>query len=188
MRSLHRLGALAVSLAMAAALASCSEPRDDGSTITVWSLENLTERMAATRGIAERFTEETGIEVEVVGVAEDDLSQMVMSAAAAGRLPDVIGAAALAAVHQMASNDLLDTAGAEQIVDNLQPGTFNQRALKLTSARGNQLAVPSDAWTQLIVYRKDLFEEAGLPAPTTYGRIEKAARTLEGPGMNGISL
>ncbi|MUL41788.1 extracellular solute-binding protein [Streptomonospora sp. PA3] len=188
MRRFHRLGALAVSLALAATLSSCSEPSDDESTITVWSLENLTERMAVTRKIADRFTEETGIEVKLVAVAEDDLGQMVMSAAAAGRLPDVIGAVPLASVHQMASNDLLDTRSAEQIVQGLDPDTFHQRALGLTQEDGRQLAVPSSAWTQLIVYRKDLFEEAGLAAPTSYARLEKAARTLEGPGMNGISL
>ncbi|MBB4935206.1 multiple sugar transport system substrate-binding protein [Lipingzhangella halophila] len=188
-RTADRVKALAVIVAAAVpVLASCSAPERDGSTITVWSLENLTERMAVTQEIADEFTAETGIRVELVAVEENDLSQMIMSAAAAGQLPDVIGAVPLGSVRQMASNDLLDSKTAGRVVDDLDPATFSERALDLTSDGGDQLAVPSDAWTQLLVYRTDLFEEAGLPAPTTYDHIEEAARTLHGSELNGISL
>jgi multiple sugar transport system substrate-binding protein len=48
------------------------------------------------------------------------------------------------------------------------------------------VAVPSDSWTQLLVYRKDLFAKAGLAAPTTFQAIRAAATTLTGSGMAGI--
>lgn len=190
MRRFRRTKALAAATAAAGmALTACSAPQDDdGRTITVWSLENLTERVAATQRIADRFTDETGIEVELVGVDENQLSQLVMSAAAAGRLPDVIGGVPLSAVRQMSSNDLLDERVPDQVVDELGPATFTPKSLDLTRQGGSQLAVPSDAWTQLLVYRKDLFEEAGLPAPETYADIEKAAETLQTGRRKGISL
>jgi len=46
--------------------------------------------------------------------------------------------------------------------------------------------VPSDSWTQLLVYRKDLFAKAGLAAPTTFQAIRAAATKLARDGMAGI--
>jgi multiple sugar transport system substrate-binding protein len=46
--------------------------------------------------------------------------------------------------------------------------------------------VPSDAWAQLLVYRKDLFEQAGLPAPETYDDIMNAAKELNTGGTAGF--
>jgi multiple sugar transport system substrate-binding protein len=48
--------------------------------------------------------------------------------------------------------------------------------------------VPSDGWAQLLVYRKDLFDAAGLAAPDSYDAIEKAAQTLNKGGVAGITL
>ncbi|MEU6205696.1 extracellular solute-binding protein, partial [Micromonospora musae] len=49
------------------------------------------------------------------------------------------------------------------------------------------LSVPSDGWGQLLVYRKDLFDAAGLPAPDTYERIAAAAARLNTGGIAGIT-
>ena len=51
---------------------------------------------------------------------------------------------------------------------------------------GKPVAVPSDSWTQLLVYRKDLFDKAGLAAPTTFDAIRTAAIKLARDGMAGI--
>ncbi|GAA4089006.1 ABC transporter substrate-binding protein [Actinomadura miaoliensis] len=187
---LRRTLAAALAAALCAALlAACSGTgRGDGRTITVWSLENVTERARITRGILERFTRDTGIRTRLVTVDEGRLSQMIMAAAAAGRLPDVIGAVPLASVRQMAAGELVDTAAAGRVVDRLGAGTFNRRALEFTRDGGRQLAVPSDSWTQLIVYRRDLFQRAGLAPPDSYQNLLTAARTLHRPGLNGISL
>lgn len=47
--------------------------------------------------------------------------------------------------------------------------------------------MPSDGWGQLLVYRKDLFAAAGLPAPDTYERITAAAARLNTGGVAGIT-
>jgi multiple sugar transport system substrate-binding protein len=97
----------------AALLAGCSGgPPDDA--LVVWSLENQTDRVRATERIIGRFTERTGIRVRLVAVDENQFSQLVMSSAAAGRMPDVIGALPLTATWQLAGNELLDTAAAAQ--------------------------------------------------------------------------
>ncbi|WP_369202695.1 ABC transporter substrate-binding protein [Streptomyces sp. PU-14G] len=181
-------GMLGVSL-----LAGCSGSAEAGpdkpdKKITVWTLENLPARMAATKKVVARYEKRSGVQVDLVGVDEAQLPQLIMSAAAAGDLPDVIAALPLGQVWQMYGNDLLNTDMPAQIVKDLGAGTFDANALKLTADGKKRLTVPSDAWLQLLVYRKDLFREAKLPAPTTYGRLRKAARTLDEGERDGISL
>jgi multiple sugar transport system substrate-binding protein len=47
-------------------------------------------------------------------------------------------------------------------------------------------AVPVDGWTQMVVYRKDLFQKAGLEPPTNYANIVKAIETLSNDNMYGF--
>ncbi len=42
-------------------------------------------------------------------------------------------------------------------------------------------SVPVDGWTQMIVYRTDLFDEAGLEPPTTYANVLAALEALHNP-------
>jgi multiple sugar transport system substrate-binding protein len=181
----------AVGLLLAAALTGCGDDGGDdtgGGTLTVWSLENQTDRVQATQAIADRFAAANGIQVKIVATDENQFSSLITSAAAAGTLPDVVGALPLAAVAQMSTNDLLDTEATKAVVDGLGRGTFSPRALELTGQDGAQLAVPSDGWAQLLFYRKDLFDQAGLPAPDTYDKIRQAAQRLNSSAVAGISL
>lgn len=163
------------------------EAQDDG-TLTVWSLENQTGRVQATREIIDRFTRRTGIPVKLVAIEENQFSQLLMTSAAAGDLPDVVGALPLTGTWQMASNELVDVRANAAVIDELGRGTFSSQALELTSDHGRRLAVPSDGWTQVLVYRKDLFARAGLPPPTSYERIRNAARVLDTDRRAGIVL
>jgi multiple sugar transport system substrate-binding protein len=178
-------------LVATSALAACGsdETKSGGSnTLTVWSLENQTDRVQATQRIADKFTAATGTKVKIVATDENQFSSLITSAAAAGTLPDVVGALGLAAVAQMASNDLLDTGATKSVVDSLGSGTFSPRALELTNQDGKQLAVPSDGWAQLLFYRKDLFDAAGLPAPDTFDKIRQAAQKLNSKQVAGITM
>lgn len=184
--------AVAASLG-AALLAGCSSdaqagPAEADGKITVWTLENLPARMAAEKKMIARFEKKSGIRVELVGVDEAQLPQLIMSAAASGNLPDVIGSLPLGQAWQMYGNDLLNTKASADIIKELGPGTFNKNALRLTSDGSERLAVPSDSWLQLLVYRKDLFDKAGLPAPDEYSKIERAAKKFDRGPMHGISL
>src|SRR5690606_17341717 len=49
-------------------------------------------------------------------------------------------------------------------------------------------AVPSDGYGQLIFYRRDLFDRAGLAPPDTYERLQAAAERLDSPEMAGIAM
>ncbi|MFC5832415.1 ABC transporter substrate-binding protein [Nonomuraea insulae] len=181
---------LSVALLAAVSLAACGDDggQQSSNEITVWTEENLEDRMAVQNAIVAEFTQKTGIKVKLVGVAEDQFSQTVTAAAAADDLPDVIGALPLASIRELEANDLLDTETPGKIVDQLGRGTFSARALELDTAGGKLLAVPSDGWAQLILYRKDLFDKAGLRPPDTYEALEAAAAKLSTGGVAGITL
>ena len=155
--------------------------------LVVWTLENLPDRLAAQQEIAAAFTESTGIDVDLVGIDEDQFNQLLTSSAAAGELPDVVGALPLSGVQALAANDLVDSDVAAAVVDDLGADTFSELALELTRDGDTQLAVPSDGWAQLLLYRKDLFDAAGLPAPETSEDILAAAQALDSPGTAGFT-
>ena len=192
----RRAGAL---LALVLVLAACSPAVQTSASpggpngsapaegaITFWTAEDNAERVAATETIVEAFTAETGIDVTVVAIAEDQLQAQITSAAAAGTLPDVMGALSLGFVHALAADDIADPAAASAVVDGLGRDTFSARALELVTTDGNLVAVPSDSWAQLLVYRKDLFEAAGLAEPRTYADILAAAEALNEGERAGI--
>jgi multiple sugar transport system substrate-binding protein len=143
--------------------------------------------VAAQEEIAAAFTKESGIDVDLVAIDEDQFNQLLTSSAAADELPDVVGALSLAGVQALATNELIDTDVATAVVEELGADTFSEQALELTRDGDTQLAVPSDGWAQLLVYRKDLFDAAGLAAPETYDDILAAAETLDSPEVAGFT-
>ena len=158
----------------------------DGTGLTFWSAEDNPDRVKATQAIVDRFQQQTNIKVTLVAISEDQLSSRVSSASAAGTLPDVLGAVSLGFVHASAADGIIDPDAAADVINTLGPETFSRRGLSLVEVNGRPVAIPSDSWAQLLVYRKDLFDKAGLAAPTTFEGIRAGAATLTGGGMAGI--
>jgi multiple sugar transport system substrate-binding protein len=155
-------------------------------SLTFWTAEDNPDRVKATQAIVDRFQQQTNITVKLVAISEDQLSSQVASASAAGTLPDVLAAASLGFVHSLAADGITDPDAAAAVINTLGRQTFSRRGLSLVETNGKPVAVPSDSWTQLLVYRKDLFDQAGLAAPTTFEAIRAGAATVTGEGMAGI--
>jgi multiple sugar transport system substrate-binding protein len=188
MRSRRLLALVVLSVLLAAA--GCGGGGDEGGdgeqSLTFWLAEDVAQRVEAIKQITGRFTEQSGIQVNVVAIAEDQLATQIQSASAGGTLPDVMGPLSLALLQNLATDDLADPDAANEVVDSLGRDTFSERALSLVESDGKPMGVPSDTWTQLLVYRKDLFEKAGLETPDTYDKILAAATRLKQAGQNGI--
>ena len=177
---------LAVLLVTAVGCGGGGGKEDSGDSLTFWTAEDNPDRVKATQAIVDRFTQQTNITVKLVAIGEDQLQSQLTSASAAGSLPDVLAAASLGFVHSLAADNITDPDAAAAVINTLGRQTFSRRALSLVEANGKPVAVPSDSWTQLLVYRKDLFAKAGLAAPTTFAAIRAAAAKLTGGGMAGI--
>jgi multiple sugar transport system substrate-binding protein len=186
----RRLLALVI-LGVLLATAGCGGGGDEGGdgddqSITFWVAEDIAQRVAAINTIVNRFQEQSGIQVKVVAIGEDQLATQIQSASAAGTLPDVMGPLSLGLVQNLATDDLADPEAANEVVESLGRDTFSERALSLVDVDGKPMGVPSDTWTQLLVYRKDLFEKAGLQTTDTFDKILAAATKLKKPGESGI--
>jgi multiple sugar transport system substrate-binding protein len=149
-------------------------------TLRFWTIEEQPERLAKQEAMAEAFKAETGITVEVIPVTETDLGTRATAAFAAGDLPDVIYLT-LQYVQPWAEAGILDWDAAGEVIDKLGPDTFVPAPLEMAAFEDGYAAVPVDGWTQMILYRKDLFEEKGLEPPNSYERIRAAIQALHNP-------
>ena len=148
--------------------------------IRFWTTEEQPERLAKQEEMAAEFEKATGVAVEVIPVTESDLGTRATAAFAAGDLPDVIYHTLQYALP-WAEAGILDIEAATDVVEDLGAGTFASGALDMAATGGGFAAVPVDGWTQMIVYRKDLFDGAGLAAPTTYDAVVAALGALHNP-------
>jgi len=171
---LNKFGTVAVGALLAAQMAHAEN-------ITFWTPETQPERVAIQEEMAAAFAAKTGHTVDVVPVEEKDMGTRVTAAFAAGDLPDVIYHS-IQWVQPWAEAGVLDAGAASEVVEALGADTFAKRPLEIAGiGDGEYAAVPVDGWTQMVVYRKDLFEEKGLAAPDSYANITAALAALHNP-------
>lgn len=170
-------GRLMTGPAMALALTAGAVNAD---SIRFWTTEGQPERLARQQEMAADFQAKTGHSVEVIPVAESDLGTRATAAFAAGDLPDVIYHTLQYALP-WAEAGILDTDAATDVVEQLDADTFAPGALAMAAVGDGYASVPVDGWTQMIVYRKDLFDAAGLAAPSSYANVEAALAELHNP-------
>ncbi|MEL6800111.1 MAG: extracellular solute-binding protein [Pseudomonadota bacterium] len=149
-------------------------------TIRFWTTEEQPERLAKQQEMAAQFEAASGTAVEVIPVSENDLGTRATAAFAAGDLPDVIYHTLQYALP-WADAGILDTDAATDVIEELGGDTFASGALSMAATEDGFASVPVDGWTQMLVYRKDLFDAAGLEAPTTYANVLAAIEALHSP-------
>ena len=149
-------------------------------TIRFWTTEEQPERLAKQQEMAAAFEAASGTTVEVIPVSENDLGTRATAAFAAGDLPDVIYHTLQYALP-WAEAGILDTDAATDVIEELGNDTFASGALGMASTADGFASVPVDGWTQMLVYRKDLFDAAGLEAPTTSANVLAAIEALHSP-------
>ncbi len=145
-----------------------------------WTTEEQPERLARQEAMAEAFAEVSGHTVQVIPVSENDLGTRTTAAYAAGDLPDVIYHT-LQYAAPWAEAGILDIDAATDVIEDLGGDTFAPGALEMASVDGGYASVPVDGWTQMIVYRADKFEEAGLEPPNSYANVLAAVDALHNP-------
>ena len=169
----YHLGSAALALVLSAQLASAEN-------IRFWTTEEQPERLAKQEQMAADFAAASGHTVEVIPVSESDLGTRATAAFAAGDLPDVIYHTLQYALP-WAEAGILDTEAATDVVEELGMDTFAAGALNMAAVEGGYASVPVDGWTQMLVYRADLFEANGLEAPNSYANVLAAIEKLHNP-------
>lgn len=107
--------------------------------------------------MAARYQEQTGVVIEIVDVANDDLETRLRNAAQADALPALARVGAVDPVWSNATVDLRDILAAHPI--NAELSTVEED--------GTVLSLPTDLTAVGMYLNKDLFDEAGVEFPTT---------------------
>lgn len=173
----YNLKSLLVGTAISMALSATAI---NAQSIRFWTTEEQPDRLAKQQEMAANFTAASGVAVEVIPVTESDLGTRATAAFAAGDLPDVIYHPLQYALP-WAEAGILESDAATEVIESLGGNTFSQGALDMAAVDGGYASVPVDGWTQMIVYRKDLFDAAGLNPPNSYADVLTAIEALHNP-------
>lgn len=143
--------------------------------LTIWIDETAPRYVAALRQMGADFTAQSGIQVETVFVETARLPELVQIAVLSDTLPDLI-------LHPMeytrywVEQGVLDPQAATTALERLGRETFAPASLTpMILPEGEAAALPSHGWAQLLLYRQDWFDQAGLPPPTTFEQMLTAA-------------
>ena len=166
-----------LSSALSFALLAGSASADN---IRFWTTEEQPDRLAKQQAMADQFKAATGNTVEVIPVTESELGTRATAAFAAGDLPDVIYHTLQYALP-WAEAGILDGEAATEVLEELGKDTFASGPLAMAAYDGGIASVPVDGWTQMIVYRADLFAEKNLKPPTSYANVVAALEALHSP-------
>src|SRR5881396_1833084 len=168
----------ALFLVLALMLSSTASPAwaQQGKSITLSMLAGYKEDVL--RASLPEFEKKTGIKVVVDASPFGDLYKKQLLSLSTGGRYDVLfmdepWIAPLS--ERMKSLDLADF-----VPTTVASGAF----------QGTQYAVPVDPNVQLLVYRKDLFEQKGLKPPTTWDELVAAAKAFHDPSKQqyGIAI
>lgn len=156
--------------------------------LTVWHQEQPPQRVERFEQIIEEFNaQHPDIEVDIQVQDWNTAYQRLTAAAAAGRQPDL-----MFVIPDFAMT-VLNLELAEPVTELVQEldesYDFIDAALEPYQYNGEIWAVPLYGMEQVLWYRKDLFEEAGIEeAPRTWEELLTAAQTLTTDSRFGIAL
>lgn len=161
----------------------------ESTTVLFWSTEFQPERVERQQAIIDAFIEQNpGVEIDLVVADENLMDQLMTINIAAGTTPDIV-LHPIQLSAKWVDQGVLSAEAATEVINDLGMDTFSAGALGLAEvSEGMYASIPSDGWGQMLLFRKDLFEAAGLAAPDSYENIMAAAEALHDPenGMIGF--
>lgn len=188
-RSTTATTAAAAAATLTLALAACANGGDGGTEnpggaqgpLTVWIMGDSG---ASFEQLTAPFTDETGIDVEVVAVPWDGVDERFTTAVASDDGPDVlqVGLSKLRTFADAGALLPLD----DEIADRpgLDPAIFAEGvAGDATAVDGQIVSVPWISDTRVLFYRSDILAEHGFDAPpATWDELREMAKTLSARG------
>ena len=181
-RALRRL-ALAATLVLVAACGG-SGSGGSGDTVTFQAFGDA-EELAVYRQLAEAYEQRTGREARLIEVPDREAHlQKVETGFAGGSPPDVF-LVNYRNFATFAARGALDAAGPRLDRSTvLSRRDFFPQPLEAFTFRGELACLPQNVSSLVVYFNRDLFERAGIPAPSgdwTYERFRDVARRLTGP-------
>ncbi|TCL38127.1 multiple sugar transport system substrate-binding protein [Anaerospora hongkongensis] len=141
----------------------------------------------AIKALIPEFEKQTGIKVNMESYFEDQLTQKLTVEMTSGSSTiDVFMTRPLQEGRLFSKNKWYEPLNPYLSDANKTPAAwdwadFQKSAVEATTLNGTVYAVPIVSEWQMLFYRKDLFEQAGLKPPATLEELEAAAKKLHNP-------
>jgi multiple sugar transport system substrate-binding protein len=141
------------------------------------------------KNVAEFNKANPNIEVKFTELSWGDYSQKLLSAVQAGNPPDIGGGDSGIAFNMDAQGQALDLSDLYKKWES--DGTFADMpewAYKKWDYNGKKVGITWQFDQRAIFYRKDLFQQAGIPVPQTWDQLLAAAKKLHDPSKNMVGI
>ncbi|MDS2171301.1 MULTISPECIES: ABC transporter substrate-binding protein [unclassified Nesterenkonia] len=188
-RTLRRMTTLPLAVLAVGSLAACgSSPAEEVDTenlsgsITYWASnqgESVTQDEEVLSETIERFTDETGVEVELEVIPWNDLQNRILTAVSSGDAPDVLNIGNTWATSLQATGAFLEWEG-----EALEAIGGEERFIPSSWATGGAegqapTSVPLYALSYSLYYNTEIFEENGIDGPpATWEEFVEVAQEL----------
>lgn len=118
------------------------------------------------------------LDVQITQIPSDQFDAKLLTAIAAGTVPDVVR------LYSQSQASLMATGAFAAVPDGLvDPEAFFPNVYSTNVKDGVAYGVPMDAYATMFQYRKDLAEKAGLSAPKTWEELKTFAAAMKEQGV-----
>ena len=157
--------------------------------ITFWHSFTQGARMEAIQAAADQFmADNPGVTINIETMAWGDFNTKWNAGITTGDLPDMSTAQNTGEVVEMLNAGVL--APSDATIDAIGRDLFSEKALADMTVDGATYGIPYYSHAQVMWYRTDLLEQAGLEVPTTWDELYDAAVALTNPdeGLYGCAV
>ena len=190
---LSLLLALALVLSLAACGGGSGEKASGGGGSASGSLQvNIWDnnQLAGLQQIANEWTDQSGIPVNINVVEWDSYWTLLQSGAQGGQMPDVFWMHSNNAQIYMENDLLLNLDDYIAADDSINLADYYDGITELYSSNGHQYALPKDHDTIALLYNQEIFDRYGVDAPTddwSWDDVyEAAAKITEAGAADGV--
>lgn len=180
---------LSLSLVFANGSAESTQSSDGelNGTITFWHSFTQGKRMEAVQAAAEEFMQmHPGVTINIETMAWGDFNTKWNAGLTTGDLPDMSTAQNTGEVAEMLNVGVLRPV--DTVIDAIGRDRFSANALADMTVDGEVYGIPYYSHAQVMWYRDDLLEAAGLDVPQTWDEFYDAAVALTKDGVYGAAV
>jgi len=145
--------------------------------VRLWHTYSPHEENVARALLDEFEADNPNIKVTMEAVPYDQMQTHIMTAVAAGVAPDLVRMDIIW-VPQYADIGALLEVDNYMAASGVSSSSFYPGPLSTCVWKGTTYGLPLDTNTRVLIYRKDLFQEAGVSVPTTWDEFLAAAKAL----------
>ena len=155
--------------------------------ITFWHCFTQGVRMEAVQAAADSFMKDNpDVTINIETMSWGDFNTKWKAGITTGDLPDMSIAQNTGEVAEMLNADML--APIENVVASVGADRFSENALADMTKDGTKYGVPYYSHAQVMWYRQDLLDQAGLDVPKTWDEFLEAAAALTKDGVYGAGV